>query len=72
MTHQIYKQKVSSILDEMNFLLSLMLFLMDKHTNSTFQVNGHQIKLFHEGPTPITSDMETISLMEPAPLNDTP
>ncbi|RDX83127.1 putative mitochondrial protein, partial [Mucuna pruriens] len=34
-------------------------------------VNGHQIKLFHEGPTPIAGDMETISLMEPAPPNDT-
>ncbi|RDX78696.1 hypothetical protein CR513_40988, partial [Mucuna pruriens] len=35
-------------------------------------VNGHQIKLFHEGPAPIVGDMETISLMEPAPSNDTP
>ncbi|RDX76048.1 hypothetical protein CR513_44008, partial [Mucuna pruriens] len=24
----------------------------DECTNSTFQVNGHQIKLFHEGPAP--------------------
>ncbi|RDX88075.1 hypothetical protein CR513_30386, partial [Mucuna pruriens] len=30
-------------------------------------VNRHQIKLFHEGPTPIAGDMETISLMESAP-----
>ncbi|RDX71231.1 gag-pol, partial [Mucuna pruriens] len=43
--------------------------LKDKHTNSTFQVNGHQIKLFHEGPTPTTSDLETIPLMEPALLD---
>ncbi|RDX73949.1 hypothetical protein CR513_46362, partial [Mucuna pruriens] len=35
-------------------------------------VNGHQIKLFHEGPSPIAGDMETISLMEPAPPDDTP
>ncbi|RDX98286.1 hypothetical protein CR513_18808, partial [Mucuna pruriens] len=41
--------------------------LKDEYTNSTFQVNGHQIKLFHEGPTPTTGDLETISLMEPAP-----
>ncbi|RDX96577.1 hypothetical protein CR513_20754, partial [Mucuna pruriens] len=41
--------------------------LKDEHTNNTFQVNGHQIKLFHEGPTPTTGDLETISLMEPAP-----
>ncbi|RDY09891.1 hypothetical protein CR513_05682, partial [Mucuna pruriens] len=46
--------------------------LQDEHTNNTFQVNGHQIKLFHEGPASIASDMETISLMEPTPTNDTP
>ncbi|RDY11539.1 hypothetical protein CR513_03782, partial [Mucuna pruriens] len=45
--------------------------LKDEHTNNTFQVNGHRIKLFHEGPAPITGDMETISLMEPAPPDDT-
>ncbi|RDX79276.1 hypothetical protein CR513_40323, partial [Mucuna pruriens] len=45
--------------------------LRDKHTNNTFQVNGHQIKLFHEGPTPTTGDLETISLMEPAPPDGT-
>ncbi|RDX97007.1 pol, partial [Mucuna pruriens] len=41
--------------------------LKDQHRNSTFQ-----IKLFHEGPTPTTGDLETISLMEPAPpdIND--
>ncbi|RDY10003.1 gag-pol, partial [Mucuna pruriens] len=36
--------------------------LKDEHTNNTFQVNGHQIKLYHEGPTLIAGDMETISL----------
>ncbi|RDX62217.1 hypothetical protein CR513_59471, partial [Mucuna pruriens] len=41
--------------------------LQDEHSSSTFQVNGHQIKPFHEGPTPITHDMEIISLMEPTP-----
>ncbi|RDX82789.1 gag-pol, partial [Mucuna pruriens] len=46
--------------------------LKDEHTNSTFQVNGHQINLFHEGPTPTIRDLETISLMEPTPPNDTP
>ncbi|RDX80243.1 hypothetical protein CR513_39235, partial [Mucuna pruriens] len=43
--------------------------LKDEYTNNTFQVNGHQIKLFHEGPTPTTGNVETISLMEPAPLD---
>ncbi|RDX78322.1 hypothetical protein CR513_41423, partial [Mucuna pruriens] len=46
--------------------------LKDEHTNNTFQVNEHKIKLFHEGPVPPTGDMETISLMEPAPPDDTP
>ncbi|RDX96161.1 hypothetical protein CR513_21219, partial [Mucuna pruriens] len=45
--------------------------LKDEHTNSTFQVNGHRIKLFHEGPAPTTSNVETISLMELAPPEDT-
>ncbi|RDX64961.1 gag-pol, partial [Mucuna pruriens] len=44
--------------------------LQDEHSSSTFQVNGHQIKPFHEGPAPITHDMEIISLMEPAPPDD--
>ncbi|RDX82740.1 gag-pol, partial [Mucuna pruriens] len=44
----------------------------DEYTNSTFQVNEHQINLFHEGLAPIASEMETISLMEPTPPNDTP
>ncbi|RDX73931.1 hypothetical protein CR513_46387, partial [Mucuna pruriens] len=39
--------------------------LKDEHTNSTFHVNGHKIKLFHEGPVPPMDAMETISLMEP-------
>ncbi|RDX68172.1 hypothetical protein CR513_52864, partial [Mucuna pruriens] len=45
--------------------------LKGEQSNNTFQVNGHQIKSFHEGPTPITSDMETISLVEPAPPDGT-
>ncbi|RDY06831.1 Pro-Pol polyprotein, partial [Mucuna pruriens] len=44
--------------------------LKDEHSNRTFQVNGHQIKPFHEGPAPITHDMEIISLMEPSPPDD--
>ncbi|RDY14552.1 hypothetical protein CR513_00362, partial [Mucuna pruriens] len=46
--------------------------LKDEHTNNTFQVNRHQIKIFHEGPTPIAGNMDSISLMEPAPSDDTP
>ncbi|RDX63461.1 hypothetical protein CR513_58106, partial [Mucuna pruriens] len=45
--------------------------LQDEHSSSTFQVNGHQIKPFHEGPAPIPHDMEIISLMEPAPPDGT-
>ncbi|RDY07714.1 hypothetical protein CR513_08161, partial [Mucuna pruriens] len=46
--------------------------LEDENTNNTFHVNGYQIKLFHEGPTPIVGEMENISLMELALSNDTP
>ncbi|RDX69700.1 Pro-Pol polyprotein, partial [Mucuna pruriens] len=45
--------------------------LKDEHTNNTFQVNGHQIKLFREGPAPTMGKIETISLMELAPSDDT-
>ncbi|RDX91881.1 hypothetical protein CR513_26081, partial [Mucuna pruriens] len=45
--------------------------LKDEHSSSTFQVNGHQIKPFHDGPAPITGDMEIISLMELAPPDGT-
>ncbi|RDX82281.1 Pol polyprotein, partial [Mucuna pruriens] len=37
--------------------------LKDEHTNNTFQVNGHQLKPFHEGPTSTIDDMEIISLL---------
>ncbi|RDX93562.1 hypothetical protein CR513_24158, partial [Mucuna pruriens] len=46
--------------------------LKDEHTNSTFQVNGHQIKLFHEGPALTVDETESISLMKPIPPDDTP
>ncbi|RDX82760.1 hypothetical protein CR513_36408, partial [Mucuna pruriens] len=84
---QIFKQKVKKFHDQQilrkefrvgqkvllfNSHLKLIAELKDEHTNSTFQVNGYQIKLYHEGPTPITSDMETISLMEPTLSDDTP
>ncbi|RDX88655.1 hypothetical protein CR513_29725, partial [Mucuna pruriens] len=38
--------------------------LKDENTNNTFQVNKHQIKLFHEGPILTMAKMESISLME--------
>ncbi|RDX64349.1 Retrovirus-related Pol polyprotein, partial [Mucuna pruriens] len=85
---RIYKQKVKKFHDqqilrkEFRVGQKMLLFnsrlkliaveLKDEHTNNTFQVNGHKIKLFHEGPVPPTSDMETISLMEPTPPDDTP
>ncbi|RDX96608.1 hypothetical protein CR513_20705, partial [Mucuna pruriens] len=46
--------------------------LKDEHTNNTFQVNGHQIKLFHEDLAPTMGDMNTILQMELAPPDDTP
>ncbi|RDX84216.1 hypothetical protein CR513_34772, partial [Mucuna pruriens] len=45
--------------------------LKDEHSNNTFQVNGHQIKLFHEGRGQYTADVENISLIEPVPPDDT-
>ncbi|RDY09181.1 hypothetical protein CR513_06486, partial [Mucuna pruriens] len=45
--------------------------LKNEHTNSTFQVNGHQVKPFHEDPAPAIDDMEFISLVEPAPPDGT-
>ncbi|RDY10962.1 hypothetical protein CR513_04442, partial [Mucuna pruriens] len=46
--------------------------LQDETTNSTFQVNGHQLKIFHDGLVPTVGEMECISLMEPAMPDDTP
>ncbi|RDY14549.1 gag-pol, partial [Mucuna pruriens] len=34
--------------------------LKDENTNSTFQVNRHQIKLFHEGPSPTMAKLESV------------
>ncbi|RDX91289.1 hypothetical protein CR513_26753, partial [Mucuna pruriens] len=34
--------------------------LKDEATNSTFQVNGHQLKIFHEGPMQIVGEEPTI------------
>ncbi|RDY05005.1 hypothetical protein CR513_11208, partial [Mucuna pruriens] len=45
--------------------------LKDEHTNRTFQVNGHQVKPFHEGPASPRNNMEIISLVEPAPPEGT-
>ncbi|RDY02291.1 hypothetical protein CR513_14282, partial [Mucuna pruriens] len=45
--------------------------LKEEQTNRTFQVNGHQVKPFHEGPTPIGENTEIISLVEPTPPNGT-
>ncbi|RDX68485.1 Retrovirus-related Pol polyprotein, partial [Mucuna pruriens] len=41
--------------------------LKEEQTNRTFQVNGHQVKPFLEGPAPTGENMEIISLVEPTP-----
>ncbi|RDX75297.1 pol, partial [Mucuna pruriens] len=46
--------------------------LKDEATNNTFQVNGHQLKIFHEGLTQTVGEVESISLMEPAIADDAP
>ncbi|RDY02612.1 hypothetical protein CR513_13914, partial [Mucuna pruriens] len=45
--------------------------LKDEHTNETFQVNGHQLKPFYEGPASTIDDIKIISLVELAPPNGT-
>ncbi|RDX73479.1 hypothetical protein CR513_46913, partial [Mucuna pruriens] len=45
--------------------------LKEEHTNRTFQVNGHQVKPFIEGPAPIGEHTEIISLVEPTPPDGT-
>ncbi|RDX74842.1 hypothetical protein CR513_45359, partial [Mucuna pruriens] len=68
---KIYKQKDGPFVITNVFPYGVV-ELKDEHTNNTFQVNGRKIKLFHEGPVPPAGDMETISLMEPTPPDDTP
>ncbi|RDY10225.1 hypothetical protein CR513_05294, partial [Mucuna pruriens] len=46
--------------------------LKDETTNNTFQVNGHQLKIFNEGPVSIVGELESISLIEPTMPEDTP
>ncbi|RDX94608.1 hypothetical protein CR513_22990, partial [Mucuna pruriens] len=45
--------------------------LKEEHTSRTFQVNGHQVKPFLEGPAPNGENMENISLVEPTPPDGT-
>ncbi|RDY06221.1 hypothetical protein CR513_09825, partial [Mucuna pruriens] len=60
---QIYKQKPDpeeGVLSRpesafVQFSLKAHLELKDEATNNTFQVNGHQLKTFHEGSTPIVA-----------------
>ncbi|RDY05550.1 Retrovirus-related Pol polyprotein from transposon 17.6, partial [Mucuna pruriens] len=61
---RIYKQKFKKFHDQkiLRKDFSVGQKLKDKHTNSTFQVNGHQLKPFHEGPASTIDDMEIISL----------
>ncbi|RDY09959.1 hypothetical protein CR513_05590, partial [Mucuna pruriens] len=84
---RIYKQKVKQFHDsqilrkEFQVGQKMLLFnshlkliiveLKDEATNSTFQVNGHQLKTFHEGSMPIVGEVESISLMEPTILDGT-
>ncbi|RDX69443.1 hypothetical protein CR513_51446, partial [Mucuna pruriens] len=44
--------------------------LQDELTRSTFQANGQQLKIFHEGPITIVGEVESISLVEPAIVAD--
>ncbi|RDX99598.1 hypothetical protein CR513_17330, partial [Mucuna pruriens] len=44
----------------------------DEANNKNFKVNGHQIKSYHKGLTPMVDEVESISLMELALSKDTP
>ncbi|RDX77874.1 hypothetical protein CR513_41928, partial [Mucuna pruriens] len=77
---RIYKQKVKKFHDQQilrkDFRVGQKLIAGKLHSrwDGPFvitNVNGHQIKPFYEGPTPIAGDMEIISLMEPAPPDGT-
>ncbi|RDY11599.1 gag-pol, partial [Mucuna pruriens] len=46
--------------------------LQDDLTRRTFQANRQQLKIFHEGPTTIVGEVESISLTEPATATGTP
>ncbi|RDY03454.1 hypothetical protein CR513_12965, partial [Mucuna pruriens] len=85
---QIYKQKVKQFHDSKTLrkefqvnqkvlvfksrLKLIAMELKDEATNSTFQVNGHQLKIFHEGSASIVGEMESISLIELTLPDDTP
>ncbi|RDX97986.1 hypothetical protein CR513_19177, partial [Mucuna pruriens] len=64
-------QKVLLFNSRLKLIVGKLRFRWDGPFVNT-NVNWHQIKLFHEGPTPISGDMETISLMEPTSPNDIP
>ncbi|RDY04931.1 hypothetical protein CR513_11292, partial [Mucuna pruriens] len=55
-----------------SYLKLIAVDLKDEATNNNFQVNGHQLKIFHEGPTPSMGEVESISLMELAISDSTP
>ncbi|RDX93416.1 hypothetical protein CR513_24326, partial [Mucuna pruriens] len=46
--------------------------LRDEARNTIFQVNRHQLKHFHEGPTQLLGKVESISLREIDPPRDAP
>ncbi|RDY12258.1 hypothetical protein CR513_02958, partial [Mucuna pruriens] len=77
---RIYKKKVKCFHDNMilrkEFRVSqkVLLFnsqlkliaieIRDEATNKTFKVNGHQLNLFHEGPTMMEGDVESFTLIK--------
>ncbi|RDY06192.1 hypothetical protein CR513_09854, partial [Mucuna pruriens] len=46
--------------------------LRDEASNKIFQVNRNQLKHFHEGPTQLLGEVESISLRETDPPRDAP
>ncbi|RDX71223.1 hypothetical protein CR513_49460, partial [Mucuna pruriens] len=46
--------------------------LRDEANNRNLKINRHWINPYREGPTPMVGEMESILLMEPTLLEDTP
>ncbi|RDX76485.1 hypothetical protein CR513_43513, partial [Mucuna pruriens] len=58
---QIYKQKVKQFHDQQILRKEFQVVeLKDENTNSIFQVNDHQIKIFHEGYSGFCLDSSNI------------
>ncbi|RDY12518.1 hypothetical protein CR513_02673, partial [Mucuna pruriens] len=59
------KHKAYWAVKKCNMAYDQAIEVQDEANNKTFQVNEHQLKHFHAGPTPIVGEVDNISLLEP-------